>query len=51
MGRPDYEDSVAVGGTSPSLQISGDNLGSLTASGNLSSVLATLQEGDINGTP
>lgn len=50
MGRPDYDDSAAVGGTSPVSPTTGDNLVSLTASGNLSSVLATLQESD-NGTP
>lgn len=50
MGRPDYDDSAAAGGTVPSSTTNSDNLVSLTASGNLSSVLATLQESD-NGTP
>ena len=51
MGRPDYEDSVATGGTSPSMQIPGDNLGTLTAGANLSGVLGILQESDKSGTP
>lgn len=52
MGRPDFEDSVAGDhGASGVLQVGGDTLGTLTASGDntLSRVLGALQESD-NGT-